>query len=87
LADWIPVKSGRNKEKILNVEGRVYQQSSSGNGGKTSNVEDWSLQHGKEHGLLICGGRAITDMPTVVNWHAAFIKKYTTNIFLKINNT
>jgi hypothetical protein len=68
------VKSGRNTEKILNVKGRVYQQSSSGNDGKTSDIENWSLQHGKEHGFLICGRCAITDMPTVVNWHAAFIK-------------
>ena len=74
FADWVPVKSGRNKDKKLNVKGRVCQQSSSGNGGKTSDIENWSLQHGKEHGLLICGRRAIADMPTVVNLHAAFIK-------------
>jgi len=45
------VKAGRNKDKILNVKGRVYQQSSSEKGGKTSNIENWSLQHGQKHGL------------------------------------
>jgi len=79
------VKSGRNKDVVLYVKVRVYQQSSSGNGGKTSNIENWSLQHSKERGCLNCDRRAITGRPTVIYWHAALIKTkiYKEHIFLK----
>jgi len=70
------------------VKGQVYRQFSSENGGKTSNIENWSLKHGKEHGCLNCGRCAITGMPTLVYWHEVLIKtKIYKEYIFKRNNT